>query len=163
MAGFDKRKFGAAQFAPRTEEVSVEDGPLADFFPIDEKPVFVVRGLTASELAMANEAIAKNQTIGTVLEALQGEGDHAEKVAELREVMGLSKDKTPNVTVKSIEMIIMGCVSPVLDRQSVVKIGEIAPVEFQLLSNAITKLTGQGQESKVKRKPSGRGKTSEQA
>lgn len=163
MAGFDKRKFGAAKFAPRTQDVNVSDSVLADFFPEGDEPVFVVRGLTASELAMANEAMAKNKTVGTVLEALQRDGDHAEKVDELREAMGLSKDKTPDATVKSIEMILMGCVNPVLDRQTVLKIGQVAPVEFQILSNTITKLTGQGSEAKAKRKPSGRGKTSEQA
>lgn len=163
MAGFDKRKFGAAKFAPRTKELDLSKSVLAEFFPEGEKALFVIRGLTASELAMANEAMAKNKTIGTMLEALQTEGDHAEKVKELREVMGLSKDKTPDATVKSIELIIMGSVTPELDRQTVVKIGEVAPIEFQILANEITKLTGQGQEAKVKRKPSGQGKTSEQA
>lgn len=163
MAGFDKRKFGAAEFAPRTEEVDLSKSVLADFFPDDEKPVFLVRNLSAPELAMVNDAVVKNKAIGTVLEALQQEGDQAEKVEAMREAIGLSKDKTPDATVKSIEMILIGCVKPALDRQTVVKIGSVAPVEFQILSNTITKLTGQGQEAKVKRKPSGQGKTSRQA
>lgn len=163
MAGFDKRKFGAAKFAPRTKELDFSKSVLADFFPEDEKAIFVVRGLTAVELAIANEAVTKNKTVGTVLEALLAEGDHEEKVNELREVMGLSKDKVPDATVKSREMLILGSVKPALDLHDVKKISDVAPIEFQILVNEITKLTGQGQEAKVKRKPSGQGTTSKQA
>lgn len=152
---FDVKKFGAAKFAPRTELVSVPDSNLISFFPEGEEPVFKVRGLTSSELATCNEAQTKNAKVAVMLDAITATSNNAEKVKELREAVGLAGDNVPAVTAKAMEMLVFGSVEPKLELAVVVKIAEVSPVEFNMLTNAITRLTGQGSEIMGKSKPSG--------
>jgi hypothetical protein len=160
---FNTQKFGAAKFAPRTDVVSVADSPLVEFFEGDSEPVFTVRGLTATELAIANEAQIKNAKIGVILDAITAGGQNAEQVKQIRESIGITNEKTPGQIAKGLEMVVMGCVEPEVPLNLAVKIAEVAPIEFNKLVIAITKLTGQGSEAQVKPKPSGRKKRSKAA
>lgn len=137
-------KFAQAKFEPRTEKVRVE--ALAEFFNEGEEPVFVVRGLNASELQKTFDAAAKLTAVDQVVKAIASKKD---QIDAIRGALGLNAD-TPPETAKRIEMVVLGCVEPKLDHAMAVKVAEVAPIEFLTLANKITELTGKGG-SRVKR------------
>ncbi len=157
--GFDKKKFGATDFAPRTDTVDVSHGPLADFFGEGEDKFFKVRGLDAKELAIANDALAKKVAADKAINEVSALAEKEAMVKALTTLLGVLPKDTPAALVKSIEMIHMGAVDPKLEKQDVVKIAKVAPTEFALLSLKITELTGLGAEAKGKRRTSGKNKT----
>ena len=61
----------------------------------------------------------------------------------VRRALGLTKD-TPGEIAKRLEMLVLGAVSPVLTLPQAVKLAEAFPVEFLVLTNEITALTGKG-------------------
>ena len=138
--GFRADAFAAAAFEHRTDVVPVPS--LADWFEGDA--VWTVRGLTAHELARANEAAEKRNNAAALLEALVG-GSKQAKVKELREAMALT-DATPAEISKRLEMLTSGSVDPPCDHSTAVLIAERYPIEFYQLTNRITSLTGQGQQ-----------------
>lgn len=132
--------FTSAAFEHRTEAMPVP--ALKEWF--DEEAVWIVRGLTAHELARANEAGEKRNNAAAVLEALVG-GSKTEKIAELREALSLT-DATPAEISKRLEMLTTGSVDPACDHSTAVLLAERYPIEFYQLTNKITALTGQGQQ-----------------
>jgi hypothetical protein len=160
MAGFNREAFLKQDFAPREEAVQV-DGLLPWFEGLEEgeKPTWRVRGLTHQELAKANEAADRSRSVEAVAKALGG--DQHEKVEAIKEVMGTADD-VPQDTAKRLELLRLGSVEPEADLDLCLKMATAFPVEFQILSDAVVRLTGQGQESVKKRKPSGGEQTSEE-
>lgn len=136
---FDASRFEQAEFKPRTQRVPVPG--LAPFFAEGEEPVWEVRGLTASELHHASEAKQRQAAVTVALEAL---ASNKERVAELRKVLGLDTAATPGEIAKRQQMLVSGSVAPTISEQVAVKLSETHPIEFLLLTNAITELTGQG-------------------
>src|SRR6056297_3367078 len=144
--GFDTKSFRKATFEDRTESVPVPD--LKEWFAEGEEPVFIVRGLTAEELARCNEAVQKNKNISSVVEALHSSNQH-KKVQAMREVLGVS-ESVPDDLAKGLEQFTLGTVDPDLDHEMAVKFAESYPVEFYQLTNKIMELTGQGRQVKKK-------------
>jgi hypothetical protein len=138
---FNKNKFSQTQFVPRTAELRLDS--LSDFF--DGEPIFIVRGMTASELAKCNESATQNQSLETLISALTND---AEKVRAIREQVGLIGDETPHEIMKRIDQLVFCSVEPELDRQSVLKLAEAFPIEFYRLTNKIIELTGMGMDIK---------------
>jgi hypothetical protein len=138
-AAFLSEKFRSAAFEPRTESFVVEQ--LVEFFP-DGNPTFTVRGLTAAELQRANDASSRQSGVEGVVKAIATQKDQVEQI---RKALGLTYD-TPGETVKRIEMLVQGSVSPVLTHADAVKIAEVCPIEFFQITNAISLLTGRGSE-----------------
>jgi hypothetical protein len=147
---FDKKKFVKAAFVSRTEAIPVPD--LKDFFEEKDKPVWIVRNLTGHELGKVNEAADRNKSIAAIMEGIIS-ADAQDKVAAIKASLGLD-DSTPADIVKRIEMLTVGSVDPQIDHELAVKLCENYPIEFFQLTNAITRLTGQGAEIKKKQTPS---------
>jgi len=153
----DLQKFINANFANR--EASVAVPALAEFFPDGCDPVWTVRGLTAAEMARANEAISSHAAIKKVVEAIAAGADKAKTVMD---TLGLTGDEVPADISRRIEMLAAGSVWPALGadhRDVAVRLAESFPVVFFELTNKILELTGQGAEV-GKRKPSGSSRTS---
>src|SRR6056297_4315121 len=146
--GFDIKAFQKTKFEDRTAKVQVPD--LKDWFAEGDEPVFIVRGLTAEELARCNEAVQKNKNISFVVEALHSSNQH-KKVQAMREVLGVS-ESVPDDLAKRLEQFTLGTVDPDLDHEMAVKFAENYPVEFYQATNKIMELTGQGRQ--IKKKPS---------
>jgi len=144
---FNADTFLAAQFTARTERVLVPQ--LAEFFAPGAEPEFVVRGLSVNELQRAMEAGTRQNGLDAVVKAIASQKD---QVTQIRRALGLSAD-TPGEIAKRIEMLVQGCISPVLTHAVAVKMGEVCPIEFYDLTNKITLMTGQGG-SRVKPQPS---------
>lgn len=137
--GFDAGRFQSAGLKPRMARVPVS--ALAPFFSDGEPAEFEVRGLTASELQVAIEADRRINAVESVVAALASKAD---QVAAIRAALGLSSKETPGEIRKRIEMLVSGCVSPVIDHATAVRIAEHYAIEFLILTNKITELTGMG-------------------
>lgn len=135
---FDGDGFERAEFRPRTKRVPVP--ALAAFFAEGEPAEFEVRGLTATELHKAMEAGARRGSVESIVKAIANGGD---QVTAIRGVLGLTKD-TPGEIAKRLELLVAGCVSPVLTLPQAVRLAERFPVDFLHLTNEVTTLTGQG-------------------
>jgi len=139
--GFDADLFMKTDFQPRTEAVPVPD--LAAWFGGDRKAArWTVRGLTGAELARVNEAQAAAKDLAAIAEGIVSP-EKREKVDALRKLLGLADD-VPAELVRRIEMLEIASVEPTVDRAVLVKLAANYPVEFYQLTNAITRLTGEG-------------------
>jgi hypothetical protein len=141
----DLQRFLQAALQPRQASVDV---PLLKPWFGDAAPVWVVRGLTAAEMARAEEAARGHlDNIRAMVDALVG--DAADKAASFRRALGLSESDVPADISRRIEMLTAGAVNPELgpnNREVAVKLAENFPGVFYALTNAIINLTGQGSE-----------------
>lgn len=156
---FDVNAFRQATYKARQGEVTLP--ALAGYFDKDEQPVFVVKMLNSEELARAEEAIQRNDLVKQLTRMMAQ--NSAEKADAIAEAMGVVATDVPPVLKKQIEHVRLGVVSPEMDLSDIVKLSECHPVEFKQLHNKIMELSGQGAEAQVKRRASGRGKTSKTA
>jgi len=138
---FDIAKFEQKQYKDRTADIPVPE--LAEFFGEDETPVWTVKCLTASEIAISTEAVANNRNIDGLIGALAA-GGSKEKIEAIKETLGLPTDKTPNDLVKRFSTLVSGSVSPECPQNIAVKLAVNFPVTFYNLTNKILELTGQG-------------------
>lgn len=156
MAGFDLKAFQKAQFVPRETEVTLDALVEAGF----GDGVVKVRGLTAHELAEAEESASKGRLLSDLVERLSGSGK--DKVGALMDGIGYHQD-VPASLAKRLEHVRLGTVQPEMDLADIAKLAEVFPVEFSIMANKILELTGKGQQAQVKRKPSGVKQASKQA
>ena len=148
---FNSAKFAKQEFEPRTEKLEVP--VLAEWFDKDEKPEWIVRGLTGSEFVKAQSAQEKHKLITSLAEALVA-GNNNDKVSALKEMLGNSDD-VPAELAKRIEMFVFGTVKPEIDMSIAVKLAKSFPSDFMIITNKIINLTAMGA-NMVKRKPSGK-------
>ena len=135
---FDAEKFQRAKFEPRRAKVRVD--ALADFFDEGEVPEWEVRGMNANELHKALEAKNRQGSIESIVKALVNNGDQA---AAVRKAIGLSSE-TPGEIAKRLEMLVISSVQPTIDLPGAVKLAETFPIEFMLITNEISNLSGKG-------------------
>jgi len=147
---FKQSAFMKAQYEPRTAVIGIP--ALSDFF--DGKPEWKVRGQTASEIALAINAVTKQESMASIIEAIS---DNESKISELKQALGVTDD-TPDDIVKRLEQLTQCSIEPVIDLPCAVKLAETHPIEFYILTNKIVELTGLGMDVK-KPKPSGPTKT----
>ena len=150
---FDPKTFSQAKFEPRTKEWRFED--LAEFFG-DDEPVFIVRGLDGGELAHCNERADRGSLHGNAIDVI-GEGLDADKIEAIKDWLGLGND-VPRQLVLDHEIVMHGCVSPVVDRALSVRLARYFPGHHRVLAHSIRELTGQGW-ILAKKKPSDSGQT----
>jgi len=146
---FDNQSFMKAKFQPRTADIKLD--ALQGFFG-DADPLWTVRGQTASELARAIESSSKEKNLDSIIKAI---GSNKSQIEELKSAIGLG-DETPTDIIKRLEMLHVCSVSPEIDLPVAIKLAENFPIEFYMLTNKITELTGLGADVK---KPKGSGKT----
>lgn len=147
----DLNKFLQEQFTPR--ELTVDVPQLADWW--EGEPKWTVRGLTAAELGRVRSAVAliiRDRTNALLAAAQTGEG----VIDSAREIMEFYGREVPEETVRRIEMLVSGSVTPDIkgQRMVAVKLSEAYPMVFQALTDRIALLTDQGAEP-GKRKASG--------
>lgn len=146
-------RFTNAALQPRQREVEIPE--LAGvLFDEGEKPVWIVRGLTAAELGRARQMAAEGRNnVAALVDALAGGSD---KAANIRKAFGIGDDVPESVSLQ-IEMVAIASVSPKIGsehRDAVVKLSETYPTKFQLLVIAVSELTALGAEL-GKPRPSG--------
>lgn len=141
---FDKAGFMKASFIPRTEEVPLnidtkwgENG--------DQKPTITIRGLTASEIALCNEAAMGNQSVDSIIKAIATTQD---RVNAIKDAAGIPNGDVPVDTKKRITQLKLGAVEPEFNDEEAVKFAEVYPVDFIILTNKIAILSGLGMDLK---------------
>jgi len=150
---FDVKSFKKSEFSTRSEEVRVEG--LAEWFEEEDEPVFIVRGLSGREMAVANEASERNTAWTRIMEAMSS-SNVQDQIQAIQRMMGLTPgEEVPDSLAKRHEHLKMGAVDPELDHEAAVKLAERYPVEFYQLTNKIMELSGKGAYP-VKKKGSGK-------
>jgi hypothetical protein len=149
---FSAEKFARASITHRTREVKVPE--LADFYGGGEDPVWLVRGLSANEVAKSERAKTSHRLEESLVEALKS-GSQGEIVRNLQTMLGRSADQVEPDTARRIEILAAGSVEPACSVEIAVRIAETHPVVFYTLTNAILELTGKGGEIAKKPKRSG--------
>lgn len=150
----DVKAFRKAKFAERHNDVPMP-GLTAGGFGAGEDPgevTFKVRGLTAAELARADQEADTSEVLSKIAERLSG--SNTEKAEALMDGLGLNEN-TPAILARKLTHVQMGVVSPELKIQDVVKLADAYPTDFLELSNEIYNLTGKGKVAQVKPRPSG--------
>ncbi|MBY6032191.1 hypothetical protein KUV59_03355 [Marinobacter daepoensis] len=167
MSNFDLAAFRKAKFQPREQDVPMAGLTAGGFGGYEGEGeaqpvpvVFKVRGLTADELARADQEADNSKLLVKVAERLAG--SEAEKAQALLDGLGLGDD-TPQALAKKLAHVQMAVVEPQLKIQDVVRIADAYPTDFLEVSNHIYHLTGQGKVAQVKRRPSGKTRASRQA
>lgn len=138
---FDADRFNNAPVTLRTGEYRLKE--LQHFFDEGEDPVFKVRQLTGEELAQCHEAAKLNRDVSELVAGLMANDSH-EKVEAVLAAMGRGSSRVPDEHAKRIEMLVLASVEPRMDRSTVVRLGTNFPVDFMLLTNVISGLSGQG-------------------
>lgn len=168
MSNFDLAAFRKAKFQPREQDVPLAgltaggfggyegEGDQAQPVPV----VFKVRGLTADELARAEQQADNAKLLVKVAEGLAG--SEAERSRALLEGLGLGDD-TPKALAQKLAHVQMAVIEPTLKIQDVVRIADAYPTDFLEIYTHIYHLTGKGKVAQVKRKPSGKTRASRQA
>ncbi|MCK7542972.1 hypothetical protein MLC59_02150 [Marinobacter bryozoorum] len=152
----DLEKFRKADFKPRDTDVSLDALKEAGF----GDGVVKLRGLTAHEIAQAEESAGKGKLLSDLVERLAGSGQ--ERVTALMDGIGFHQD-IPAALAKRMEHVRMGTIEPEMELADVAKLAEVFPIEFTIIANKIMELTGKGQIAQVKRRPSGAKATSKPA
>ena len=140
--GFDLEAFAAADFKERTRDVEIDaDSPLASCFTGDGPRVWTLRALTGRDLAVVNEAVDAARNIEGLVAALSG---RVPDVGAIKQALGIDDKIKPSDYVRRLRLLKLGSVAPVITDAHAVKIANVAPVEFQKLTNTVLELTGQG-------------------
>lgn len=135
----DLDKYRSERRAPRTEQIPVPH--LASYFKENQKPEFIVRGLTAAEFGRCEEASDRQEEKMKMAAALIG-GDADAKAEALKQ--SADGPEIPDSVSKRIEMLAIACIKPELQHGDAVLLSEDFPIEFYRITNVITKLTGAG-------------------
>lgn len=138
---FNEDKFLSAKYTDRTESIPVPG--LKKYFEEDEEPVWVVKALTAEEIARANDEVAKLTNVSAIIMALTSAAANA-KAQAVKELVGLSEEHPPADVVKRIAHLVYGSVSPTCQRDTAIRLGENHAVVFFALTNKIMELSGKG-------------------
>lgn len=148
---FDLKKFETTNFKDRTKDVPITNPELKKFFKKKkgEKKaggtVWVIRGLSGIESAIAKQAVNDNQMelIKKVSEAINSRlPKDIEDVLSV--LVGLDKDSIPNEELLRYGWLEYGSVNPKLSRSQVVKFANNFHEEFLIITNEIGVLSGKG-------------------
>jgi len=134
---FDLNGFMQAKLSARTTTVKVPE--LKGWFGDDAEPAFKVRGLTGEEFYQVREATAKRHDIQAMASKMFS-GDGQAMAEAIEEFYGA----VPAEYARRIEVLILGCVEPVLDRPAALKIFKNFPSTAHLIVEEILRATGEG-------------------
>lgn len=136
--GFDINAFNKSKMEHATEEVRVPN--LQQFFGEGEA-VWVVRGMTHTELCRMRETKENDKRLNTAIAAAAGSEE--DKIKMIKEILG-DTDGIHESTRRSIEQLVMCSVSPKIDRSVAVRLSQFYPAEFQSLGDKIFALSQDG-------------------
>lgn len=145
--GFDINAFSKSKMEHATEEVRVPN--LQQFFG-DSEAVWIVRGMTHTELCRMQETKENDKLLNTAIAAVAGSEEDKAKL--IKEIIG-DTDGVHESTRRGIELIVMCSVSPKIDRPVAVRLSQFYPAEFQTLRDRIFALSQDGPVL-AKKKPS---------
>ena len=111
-------RFRQQKFEPPMAYVEVPELALSGIFDEGESPRFKVRGLSANELYLAQEQVAKNSPLRTLAEAASN-GNKGELKHAFERILGTDANTTSGMLASKIEMCVRGVIdekrAPLLD------------------------------------------------
>jgi len=148
---FDLKKFETTKYNDRVADVEVPE--LIDFFDEDEKPVWKVRAMTGTEIAISQEAHEAIERQQKMFNAIVGKNTDS-FVKALKASFNLDYNEkdghTPEEIEKRLAMLRMCSVEPVCPENLAVKLLLNHGVVFYRLTNKIVELTGLGRVGELK-------------
>jgi hypothetical protein len=137
---FNVEKFDAAQVTIVTKTIPVPE--LKAFFGEDEKAEWEVRGMTGTELFIANEAASVASKTKVIIEAIAS-GTEAGLKKGLNTFLNKNDQMTPEELVRRHKMLELASIPPCPENVCV-KLAHNKPTTFTKITNEIIKLTGDG-------------------
>lgn len=137
---FDKGKWAAQTLVPRTAEVAIPE--CERYFGQDERPVFLVRGLTGEELARVRSAGEVDKRLEEWMKGVVASG-RVTRIATFRELLGLG-ESVPEDLAMRYQMLAEGSVEPDFNHTEAVKFFHDFPHTALLLTKKISDLSGLG-------------------
>lgn len=134
---FDLKQFRKTQLAARTEDIPTPELKL--FFAEDEKPVFKVRGMAGDEMYRVREAVEKRRDLQAIVSRLMS-GEGSAMADAIEDYFGV----VPEEFARRVEILLVGCLDPVLTRQDVMKLFRHYPTQAHAICTRILHLTGEG-------------------
>lgn len=150
------KKFTATKHSDRTAAIPCPE--LAEFFTPGETPELIVRGLTAEESMICNEAPKRDEQTAALAEALAA--GNKEAAAEVTKALGISGKQAPAQYSRFLSLVIIGSVAPKFDRPAAIHLAKNYPNLFMLAAMKVLELTGL---NRVPGKLPGSGETIESA
>ena len=140
---FDFDKFEAAQFTVLTKDIPVPG--LKEFFPEGVDPVWTVKCLTATEMAIAAEHVRMNKDFEKFVSEFLKDRLTDSTIDDVKEKLGMQRDdeKTPYDIVFRKALLMYGSV-PKCPEQIAVKLANVKGEIFKDLTDEIRALSGQG-------------------
>jgi hypothetical protein len=144
--GINIRKLKTTSFKDRTEEIKVEQ--LKEFFPQDEKPVWIIRAISGEEMYFVRTAVEKSRNIEEVISQLVS-GTGKQKAEAALKAMGLDESDQPEDFIRRLHILRYGSVDPDLKNdveglEVCKKVADAHPTVFDNLTNRIMAITGLG-------------------
>lgn len=145
---FDIERFRNTKFVRRTADIKIADPDLLTFIDNGAEPVWTVQCLSAEECARANDAKRTNRNIAEIvgkIAAVNDKGGNAKEFADqVAELLGVGAKNLPDDHVYRLELFVLGTKSPKVDKRIAVKMAEIKPEFFYLVTNKVLELIGAG-------------------
>lgn len=160
---FNQDAFLKAVLVPREGTVPVPN--MKEWFKSGEKAVWKCKSISGQDLGVANQIASKQniENAKAMIEALQSR--YKLKVESFEKLIGIKNDRPSDIS-KRIEIMLRGSVDLDPDKREsldvILKICEVYPVEFYIITDKILELTGQGY-IVGKPKPSGKKRISKAA
>ena len=136
----DFEKFNKSEFIFPSVDIPVPE--LKDFFQEDEAPVWKVKSVTGSELAIINEAVATYNKTKAIIEAIATDSN-SELKSGLKAYLNKSDDATPEDLIRRHKLLQFGTVGG-CPEEAVIRLANYKPTTFFKLTNEIIRLTGDG-------------------
>jgi hypothetical protein len=146
--GFNPTKFAKQKFQSREADVEVSalgawfDAPAIEEGEAEVKPLYLwrVRGLEGHEFAKMMASAQAQANLSSIIEAI---GNNGAKIKELKDAIGIGEE-TPADLQKRLQQLVLGSVDPKVDEALAAKLAKTFPIEFYMITNKITELTGLG-------------------
>ncbi|MCP1496218.1 hypothetical protein J2Y86_000925 [Pseudomonas migulae] len=136
--GFDVTAFNKAKMENATAELHLPS--LQQFFG-EDKPIWIVRGMTHTEICRMQETKHSDKLLNTAIAAVAGSEEDKAKI--IREFVG-DTNGIHESTRRCIEQLVMCSVAPKIDRPIAVRLSQFYPTEFDALCRKIFQLTDDG-------------------
>ena len=138
---FDYQAFDAAQITFPTKKIPVPG--LKSFFKEDEDPVWEIKSLTGSQLAIVNDAVETVKKTRVIIEALASGSNVALKKGMEIFLNKNDADTDPEDLVRRHKMLELASI-PSCPEHICVRLAMAKPTIFYRLTNEIIKMTGDG-------------------
>ena len=141
---FKIKDFKKTKFDFPTASVDVSGCALQDFFEADEKPVFIVKGISGREKIVIEQETIEWESAAKIARLKNIPEDIAEKIKKMAEAINLDGDMDSWRMFNFVKTLEIGCFVPRIDFDTAKIIAFNFPDQTAALINKINELSGAG-------------------